>query len=50
MILVFLFLTLLCMTEGGDMYMRMADSLHCTAETNTNYKAFILKKKKKKIP
>ena len=26
--------------------MHMADSLHCMAETNTNYKAIIQKKKK----
>ena len=33
--------------EGGDLCMRMADSLPCIAETNTTFKAIILKKKKK---
>ena len=32
--------------EGGDLCMRMADSLPCIAETNTTFKAIILKKKK----
>ena len=34
--------------EGGDRCMHMTDSLRCTAEINTTYKAVILQKKKKK--
>ena len=28
--------------EGGDICIHIADSLHCTAETNTKYKAIII--------
>ena len=34
--------------EGGDIGIHIADSLHCTAETNTTLKAIILQVKKKK--
>ena len=40
--------------EGGDVYLQIDDSLHCTAETNTtlqsNYTSIKMFKKKKRVP